>query len=135
MKRKRMTLIALGVALLLAILPFLFQWSPRLFVLSNPTLFFLSAVFIFIAASLQFPFEEEEGWRCQCDYDLSFLPPKSKHCPECGSEIKLEWTTSPGIPSKKTRMRGLLTALLTVFGSGCILFGLFIGWLEEMASV
>ena len=135
MKRKRLTLISLGVALLLATLPFLLTLSPRLLILSNPSLFFLSAVFIFIAASLQFPFEEEEGWRCQCDYDLSFLPPKSKHCPECGSEIKLEWTTSPGIPSKKTRMRGLLTALLIVIASGCILFGFFIGWIEEMASV
>ena len=134
MKNKRLTLIALGVALLFALLPFLLQMSPRLFVLSNPTLFYFSALFIFIAAFLQFPFEEEEGWRCQCDYDLSFLPPKSKNCPECGSEIKLEWTTSPGIPAKKTRMRGLLTALLFVIASGCILFGFFIGWLEEIAK-
>ena len=135
MKRKWLTLVALGVALLLALLPFLLQMSPRSFFISNPTLFFFSSVFIFIAASLQFPFEEEEGWRCQCDYDLSFLPPKSQHCPECGSEIKLEWTTSPGIPSKKTRMRGLFTALLIVIASGCILFGLFVQWLEGMANV
>lgn len=122
-----MTLAVLGIAFLLALIPILLMLSPRLQVLSSPQNFFLSAVFIFIAAYLQFPFEAKEGWRCQCDYDLSFLPPNSKHCPECGSEIKLEWTTSPGIPSKKTRMRGLLTAMLIVIASGCILFGLFIG--------
>jgi len=126
-KHKWMTLAALGISFLLALLPFLLIISPRLQVLSSPQIFFLSAVFIFIAASLQFPFEAEEGWRCQCDYDLSFLPPNSANCPECGSEIKLEWTTSPGVPSKKTRMRGLLTAMLIAIGSGCILFGLFIG--------
>ena len=135
MKRKRLTLVALGVALLLALLPFLLQMNPRSFFISDPTLFFFSSVFIFIAASLQFPFEEEEGWRCQCDYDLSFLPPKSQHCPECGREIKLEWTTSPGIPSKKTHMRGLLTALLVIIASGCIIFGLLIQGLGRMGNV
>ena len=130
MKRKRLTFLTLSVALLLALLPFLLQMSPRSFFISNPTLFFFSSVFIFIAASLQFPFKEEEGWRCQCDYDLSFLTPKSQHCPECGSKIKLEWTASPSIPSKKNHIRGLLTALLIAIASGCMLFSWFIQWLE-----
>jgi hypothetical protein len=57
------------------------------------------------AFALKFPFREEEGWECQCGYDLSYMNPASRKCPECGTTAQLEWSSIPGEFSNKTTRR------------------------------
>ena len=86
---------------------------------SGELVFFIPAVFIFIAGALLFPFREEEAWECVCGYDLSYMNKKSKHCPECGAKIQLEWSAQQGLP-RKTINRLWWAVLL--FGLSIVLF-------------
>ena len=67
--------------------------------------FFIGACLFCIASGLKFPFREEEAWECSCGYDLSFMNPTAKKCPECGKETELEWTSTPGEFCTKTTKR------------------------------
>ena len=66
---------------------------------------FCSAILFCISGLLQFPFKEDEGWTCECGYNLSYINPKTKNCPECGNKVSLEWTATPGEYSRKTKKR------------------------------
>lgn len=65
----------------------------------------VSAVVLAIAAAIQFPFREEEGWECSCGYDLSYMNKQSSDCPECGKTVELEWSAAPGELPRKTARR------------------------------
>ena len=97
-------------------------------------IWFVSAILIFIAALLQFPFKEEEAWTCNCGYDLSFLTPESKHCPECGTTLQLEWTASQGQYSRKTTWRIRLTILLFVLTGVLLCMGVIAKWMIKIAN-
>jgi hypothetical protein len=64
-----------------------------------------SAMFFCASGLLQFPFKEEEGWTCGCGYNLSYINPKTKSCPECGEKVSIEWTATPGEYARKTKTR------------------------------
>ena len=95
---------------------------------SGELVYFIPAVFIFIAGALLFPFREEEGWECECGYDLSYSNIKSKYCPECGATIQLEWSAQQGLPRNTVNrlwwavLLFTLSLVLFVFG---IIFTIF----------
>jgi hypothetical protein len=77
-------------------------------------------MFFIMAAALQFPFKEEEGWHCGCGYDLSFLNKRSTNCPECGEKVQLEWSSAQGTYSRKTLKRLYWTIFL--FAGSLVVF-------------
>ncbi len=95
----------------------------------------VASICILVAAALQFPFREEEGWECSCGYDLSFMNVKSNRCPECGNIAKLEWSSTQGELSTATTKRLHLTVLMFIFSF--VLLLLFIAGvvLAKMAIV
>lgn len=96
--------------------------------------FFVASLFVLTAAVLQFPCNEEEAWHCDCGYDLSFMNTKSKHCPECGEGVQLEWTAIPGELSRKTTKR-LYWAIFLLCGSFVVfVFGLIAKMANGWAS-
>jgi len=86
---------------------------------------YISAFFFCVAGLLQFPFKEEEGWTCACGYDLSFINPKTKQCPECGEEVSIEWTATPGEFSRKTKQRIRYAAILFLFAAILVIVALW----------
>ncbi|MDP6541911.1 MAG: hypothetical protein QGF07_03905 [Phycisphaerales bacterium] len=87
--------------------------------------FFAAGGLLLIATVLQFPFREEEAWHCECGYDLSYLNKSSSNCPECGLKVQLEWSSTPGVYSRKTTNRlywtiFLFIGSLVVFGIGLL---------------
>ncbi len=66
------------------------------------------------AGFLQFPFREDEAWFCACGYNLSYINPKAKRCPECGEQLAIEWTATPGVLSSKTKARVRRTIILFI---------------------
>lgn len=97
------------------------------------SIWFISSFFIFIAALLQFPFKLEEGWTCICGYDLSFLKPESKRCPECGVSVELEWSESHLEYSRKTVWRIRLTLLFFLLTAGLFCLGLLTRWVVKIS--
>lgn len=87
---------------------------------------YISAFFFCVAGLLQFPFKEEEGWTCECGYDLSFINPKTKKCPECGEDVNVEWTASPGEFSRQTKRRIRFAIILFLLCATIVSFGLWI---------
>lgn len=93
-----------------------------------PTLFFISSGLYLVAAALQYPFREEEGWTCECGYDLSFLQKKSRSCPECGNKILWEWTPQSGQYSSVTASRIGWTMVLLLLSGTMMCVGLILQW-------
>jgi len=87
---------------------------------------YISAFFLCAAGLLQFPFKEEEGWTCECGYDLSYVHTKSKKCPECGATMHVEWTATPGEFSRQTKVRIKYAFVLFLFAAILVLFGAWI---------
>ena len=87
---------------------------------------YISAFFFCVAGLLQFPFKEEEGWTCECGYDLSFINPKTKQCPECGKDVAVEWTANPGEFSRQTKRRIRFAIILFLLCATIVSFGLWI---------
>ena len=93
---------------------------------SGELVYFIPAVFIFIAGALLFPFREEEGWECGCGYDLSYSGEKSTRCPECGAAAQLEWTSKPGEYTVKTTRRIYRALLCFLLATTVVSLGIFI---------
>ena len=87
---------------------------------------YISALFLCLAGLLQFPFKEEEGWTCDCGYDLSYVDTKSKKCPECGVPMQVEWTAIPGEYSRQTKRRLKYALILFLFATMLVLIGAWI---------
>jgi len=97
------------------------------------TVVYLTALCCGIAATLQFPFKEEEGWTCSCGYDLSYTRKDSTHCPECGQQVVLEWSKYPGQLSTKTTRRLYWTLFLFFATAALVILGLFLQAAERWA--
>ncbi len=95
---------------------------------------FFSSFLLLISTALLFPFKEEEGWICNCGYDLSFLSKKSKLCPECGKKVHLEWSASIGQYSRKTMRRLYAMIALFVLGLIMMILGMLAKVLEDGAQ-
>ncbi len=134
------------VAILIIFVPFLLEYvfhkNPVYFFRNFGISYFLeqfwfyaSGVLLLVAAMLQFPISEEEAWHCDCGYDLSYMNKTSKHCPECGAKVALEWTPSPGELPRKTKRRLAWVVVLTFAAVFVIGFGLIIKTVNRWASV
>jgi DNA-directed RNA polymerase subunit RPC12/RpoP len=111
----------------------LYQWGidPDWFI---PGIFFGASFLYFAAATMQFPFKEEENWTCACGYDLSFLRKKTVHCPECGTKILWEWTPKSGHYSRGTARRMGWTILLFLLSGTMLCIGLLLQWASRLAE-
>ena len=86
---------------------------------------YISAFFFCVAGLLQFPFREDEGWTCQCGYNLSYGDPRTKNCPECGQTILVEWTATPGEFSRQTKHRIRYAIVLFAIATLLVLYCLY----------
>ena len=85
---------------------------------------FFATMSILVFCGLQFPFRPEEGWECDCGYDLSYMNKNSDKCPECGRKAEFEWSQNPGDFARATAKRLHMT--MRMFALAFILFLVYI---------
>lgn len=144
--QKKLSNIFVAVAIVLIACPFILEYvfhlNPRYLFrvfgvkyFLDEYWFYIASGFLLIAALLQFPISEDEAWHCDCGYDLSYMNKLSKNCPECGDEIKLEWSPTPGQLPRKALRRLYWAGLLIVGSLFVFIFGLLIKTMNAWANV
>lgn len=146
MNRRRLSVVFFVLAIVVCAMPFIVEllFRKQAWTIFRPIgirhtpeqyWFYFSAILFFVSSGLLFPFKEEEAWHCGCGYDLSYSNASSNKCPECGANVRLEWSSSHGHLSRETRRRLYAALLLIGFGIVMFVFGLLTKLMNDWAQV